>query len=34
MTDDDDDDARCDTSVNGIGYALQVELPDEVTKVA
>ncbi len=34
MTDDDDDDSICDTSFNGIGYALQVELLDEVTKAA
>lgn len=34
MTDDDDDDSLCDTSFNGIGYALQVELLDEVTKAA
>jgi hypothetical protein len=34
MTDDDDDDALCDTSFNGIGYALQVEMLDEVTHVA
>jgi hypothetical protein len=34
MTDDDDDDALCDTSFNGIGYALQNELLDEVTKSA
>ncbi len=27
-----DDDSLCDTSFNGIGYALQVELLDEVTK--
>jgi hypothetical protein len=31
MTDDDDDDALCDTSFNWIGYALQVEMLDEVT---
>jgi hypothetical protein len=31
MTDDDDDDALCDTAFNGIGYALQVEMLDEVT---
>ncbi len=29
-----DDDALCDTSFNGIGYALQVEMLDEVTHVA
>jgi hypothetical protein len=34
MTDDDDDDAACDTSFNGIGYALQVEMLDEVTRAA
>ena len=34
MTDDDDDDALCDTSFNGIGYALQVEMLDQVTHVA
>jgi hypothetical protein len=34
MTDDDDDDAFCDTSFNGIGYALQVEMLDEVTRAA
>jgi hypothetical protein len=34
MTDDDDDDSRCDPSFDGIGYALQVELPDEVTRAA
>jgi hypothetical protein len=34
MTDDDDDDALCDTSFNGIGYALQVERLDEVTHAA
>jgi hypothetical protein len=35
MTDDDDDDdgdSLCDTSFNGIGYALQVEMLDEVTR--
>jgi hypothetical protein len=32
MTDDDDD--LCDTSYNGIGYALQVEMLDEVTRAA
>ncbi len=34
MTDDDDDDSLCDTSFNGIGYALQVEVLDEVTRAA
>ena len=34
MTDDDDDDSLCDTSFNGIGYALQVEMLDEVTRAA
>jgi hypothetical protein len=34
MTDDDDGDSLCDTSFNGIRYALQVEMLDEVTKVA
>ena len=34
MTDDDDDDDACDTSFNGIGYALQVEMLDEVTRAA
>ena len=34
MTDDDDDDSLCDTSSNGIGYALQVEMLDEVTRAA
>jgi hypothetical protein len=34
MTDDDDDDSLCDTSLNGIGYALQVEMLDEVTRAA
>lgn len=34
MTDDDDDDDLCDTSYNGIGYALQVEMLDEVTQAA
>ena len=34
MTDDDDDDALCDTSFSGIGYALQVEMLDEVTCAA
>ena len=34
MTDDDDDDSLCDTSFNGIGYALQVEMLDEVTHAA
>ena len=29
---DDDDDSLCDTSFNGIGYALQVEMLDEVTQ--
>ena len=29
-----DDDSLCDTSFNGIGYALQVEMLDEVTKLA
>ena len=30
----DDDDSFCDTSLNGIGYALQVEMLDEVTQAA
>ena len=30
----DDDDSFCDTSFNGIGYALQVEMLDEVTQAA
>jgi hypothetical protein len=34
MTDDDNDDDLCDTSFNGIGYALQVEMLDEVTQAA
>jgi len=34
MTDDDDDDSFCDNSFNGIGYALQVEMLDEVTRAA
>jgi hypothetical protein len=34
MTDDDDEDAHCDTSFNGIGFALQVEMLDEVTRAA
>ena len=34
MTDDDDDDSLCDTSFNGIGYALQAEMLDEVTRAA
>jgi hypothetical protein len=34
MTDDDDDHSLCDTSFNGIGYALQVEMLDEVTRAA
>ena len=34
MTDDDDDDTLCDTSFNGIGYALQVEMLEEVTHAA
>jgi Domain of unknown function (DUF6398) len=34
MTDDDDDDALYDTSFNGIGYALQVEMLDEGTHAA
>jgi hypothetical protein len=34
MTDDDDDDSLCDTSFNGMGYALQVEMLDEVTRAA
>lgn len=29
-----DDDSLCDTSFNGIGYALQVEMLDEVTRAA
>ena len=33
-TDDDDDDSLCDTSFSRLGYALQVEILDEVTKVA
>lgn len=31
---DDDEDSLWDTSFNGIGYALQVEMLDEVTRVA
>jgi len=34
MTDCDDDDSLCDTSVNGIGYALEIEMLDEVTRAA
>ena len=34
MTDDDDDEWLCDTSLNGIGYALQVEMLDAVTRTA
>lgn len=34
MADADDDDSLCDTSFNGIGYALQVEMLDEVTRAA
>jgi hypothetical protein len=34
MTDDNDDDSPCDTSFNRIGYALQVEILDEVTRAA
>jgi len=34
MTDDDKGDSLCDTSFNGIGYALQVEMLDEVTRAA
>ena len=34
MTDDDEDDSLCDTSFNGIGYALQVEVLDEATRAA
>ena len=34
MADDDDDDGPCDTSLNGIGHALQVEMLDEVTRAA
>jgi hypothetical protein len=34
ITDDNDDDALCDTSFDGIGYALQVEMLDEVTHAA
>jgi len=33
-TDDGDDDSLCDTSFHGIGYALQVEMLDEVTHAA
>ena len=33
-TDDDDDDSHCDTSFDGIGYALQVEMLDAVTRAA
>ncbi len=33
MTDDDDDDSLCDPLFNGIGYAFQVEMLDEVTRV-
>ena len=29
-----DDDSLCETSFNGLGYALQVEILDEVAKVA
>jgi hypothetical protein len=29
-----DDDSLCDTSFNDIGYALQVEMLDEVTRAA
>jgi hypothetical protein len=34
MTDDDDDESSYDTSYDGIGYALQVELLDEVMRAA
>lgn len=34
MCDDDPDDSRCDTSFNGIGYALQCEVFNEVTRAA
>ncbi len=34
MTDDGDGDSVCDTSFNGIGYALQVEMLDAVTRAA
>jgi hypothetical protein len=34
MTDDDSGDSLWDTSFNGIGYALQVEMLDEVTRAA
>jgi hypothetical protein len=34
MTDDDDDDALCDTSFNGIGYSLQIEVVDAVVNAA
>jgi hypothetical protein len=34
MTDDDNGDSLCDTSFNGIGYALQLEMLDEVTRAA
>ncbi|OGS00018.1 MAG: hypothetical protein A3G41_08035 [Elusimicrobia bacterium RIFCSPLOWO2_12_FULL_59_9] len=32
--DDDDDDSPCDTSLNGIGRALQVEMLEEATRTA
>jgi len=31
---DEDDDSLSDTSFNGIGYALQVEMLDELTRAA
>jgi hypothetical protein len=34
MTDGDDDESLCDSSFNGIGYGLQVEMLDEVTRAA
>jgi hypothetical protein len=34
VTDNDDDESLCDTSFNGIGFALQVEMLDEVTRAA
>ena len=32
VNDDDDDDSLCDTSFNGIGYALQLAMLHEVTR--
>ncbi len=34
IDDEDEDDDQCDTSFDGMGYALQIELLDEVTKTA